>query len=354
MVKRVGIPVEMKDHERRVVLDPSGAGLIVRAGHELVVQAGAGRGAGFSDEAYVAVGAQIVDDASKVWEADVVVKVKEPQPSEYRFFREGLTLFAFLHLAADPGLVEALSRARVEAWAFETLEDRGALPLLTPMSEIAGRASAIIAAQCLGSPAGGGGILVGGAAGVPPARAVVVGLGIAGASAARGLRGLDAHVTGVDIDLLRLYGRLRDGTVSATLVSSPDALMESVAEADVVVGAALITGARAPVIVTDEMVRAMRPGAVIIDIAIDQGGCVATSRPTTLSEPTYVEHGVLHYCVTNIPGQYPRTASRALAAAVAPRLLRLLQRPDDPGLVGASNVSQGRIVHPAVAAAVSA
>lgn len=350
MRKRVGVPTETKDQEHRVVLDPTGVGLVVRAGHEVRVQAGAGVGGGFTDEAYRQVGAQIVDDADKAWNVDLVAKVKEPRPEEYQFFHDGLTLFAFLHLANDPALVTALTAAGVEAYAFETLEDRGSLPLLAPMSEIAGRAATIIAAQCLATPTGGSGVLVGGAAGVPPARAVVVGLGVAGSCAARGLRGLDAQVTGVDIDLPRLYEVQREGTVDGTLISSPDAVNEAVAQADIVVGAALVAGARAPMVVSQEAVARMRPGSVIVDIAIDQGGCVATSRPTTLSAPTYTTRGVVHYCVTNIPGQYPRTASRALSAAVAPRLVRLLENGDDPALSGARNVSGGALVHAAVSA----
>jgi alanine dehydrogenase len=346
----VGLPAEVKDRERRVALSPSAVHQTVAAGHRVLVQAGAGVGAGFGDHEYKEAGGELVTDAGEVWGADVVVKVKEPQPSEFVFFRSDLTLFTYLHLAAEPELTRALVGAGVRAFAYETLSDRGGLPLLAPMSEIAGRAAAIIGAERLSAAYGGSGTLMGGAAGVPPAKVVVIGLGVAGTVAARGARGLDAHVTGVDVDLQRLYEHHLDGTVDATQISEPALVAAHVREADLVVGAALVPGARAPVVVSGEMVASMRPGSVVVDLAIDQGGCIETARPTTLSEPTYVEHGVVHYCVTNVPGQFPRTASAALSAAVAPWLLRLLAQPADP-LAGALNVAGGAIVHPAVAAA---
>jgi alanine dehydrogenase len=345
----IGLPTEVKDHELRVALTPSAVHQAVERGHRVRVQRGAGGGAGFRDDAYEQAGATLVDDAEEAWAAEVVVKVKEPQADEYRGFRPDLTLFTYLHLAAEPELARALVDTGVRAYAYETLTDRGGLPLLAPMSEIAGRAAAIIGAERLSAAYGGSGTLMGGAAGVPPAKAVVIGLGVAGTVAARGLRGLDAHVTGVDVDLQRLYEHHLDGTVDATQISEPALVAEHVREADLVVGAALVPGARAPVVVSEQMVASMRPGSVVVDLAIDQGGCIETARPTTLSEPTYVEHGVVHYCVTNVPGQFPRTASAALSAAVAPRLLRLLEDPDHPGLEGALNVAGGRIVHPAVA-----
>jgi alanine dehydrogenase len=345
----IGLPTEVKDHELRVALTPSAVHQAVERGHRVLVEVGAGVGAGFSDHDYEQAGAELVGDAGEVWAADVVVKVKEPQPDEFRCFRAGLTLFTYLHLAAEPELTRALVDSGVRAYAYETLTDRGGLPLLAPMSEIAGRAAAIIGAERLSAAYGGSGTLMGGAAGVPPAKAVVIGLGVAGTVAARGMRGLDAHVTGVDVDLQRLYEHHLDGTVDATQISEPALVAEHVREADLVVGAALVPGARAPVVVTEPMVASMRPGSVVVDLAIDQGGCIETARPTTLSEPTYVEHGVVHYCVTNVPGQFPRTASAALSAAVAPRLLRLLEDREHPGLAGALNVAGGRIVHPAVA-----
>ena len=357
----IGVPRETKDLERRIVLTPSAVALVVGAGHRVVVEAGAGRGAGFADDDYRAAGADLASGPQDVWACDVVVKVKEPQTHELELLRPGLTLFGYLHLAAERTLTERLVAEHTDAYAFETLVD-GGLPLLAPMSEVAGRAAAIIAANLLSTANRGSGTLVGGAAGVLPARAVVLGLGVSGRLAARGLRGLDAHVTGVDVDLGRLLDARLDGTVDATSVSEPKAIDRLVAEADIVIGAALVAGRHAPTVVSAAQVASMRPGSVIVDLAIDQGGCIATSRPTSLSDPTYVVDGVLHYCVTNIPGQFPRTASGALAAAVAPRLLALAdavaeRSSSDPAraphlldLTGAANVVAGRVVHPGVAA----
>jgi alanine dehydrogenase len=325
-----------------------------------VVQAGAGQGAGFGDHDYVVAGADVVDSAAEVWACDVLVKVKEPQPSEFTHLRDDLTLFGYLHLAAEPALTDALVESGVAAYAYETLTDAHGLPLLAPMSEVAGRAAAIIGAASLSTAEGGSGTLMGGAAGVPPAKVVVIGLGVAGAIAARGARGLGAHVTGVDVDLERLYRYRLDGTLDASQSSEPALVADHVREADLVIGAALVPGAIAPTVVTDAMVASMRPGSVIVDLAIDQGGCVATSRPTTLSEPTYVTHGVVHYCVTNVPGQFPRTASAALSAAVIGKLAILVDEvaagragtdQESAVLTGALNVAEGRIVHAAVAEA---
>jgi alanine dehydrogenase len=361
-VASIGIPVERKDGERRVVLTPGAVELLVGRGHRVLVEAGAGAGAGLPDADYRRAGATLVPDADAVWACDLVVKVKEPQPDEFRHLRPGLALFGFLHLAAEPVLTSALVASGTDAYAFETLVD-GGLPLLAPMSEIAGRMAAIVAARTLSTAEGGSGTLVGGATGVPPARAVVVGLGVAGTYAARGLRGLDAHVTGVDVDLDLLARRQLDGTVDAIQVSDPAALAALVASADVLIGAALVTGSRAPVVISEAQVATMRPGSVVVDLAIDQGGCIATARPTSLAAPTYVRHGVVHYCVTNVPGQFPRTASAALSAAVAPRLALLaacvdagsahdpLLAPTLDGLVGAANTVRGHIVHPSVLAA---
>lgn len=361
-VVEVGVPRELKDRERRVVLTPSSVSLVIASGHRVRVETGAGDGAGFTDDAYQAAGAVIVPTAEDAWTADIVVKVKEPIGQEYDYFRPGLTLFSYLHLAAEPELTARLAAAGTVAFAFETLEDRG-LPLLAPMSEIAGRTAAIVAAMHLSASGDGSGTLVGGAAGVPPARTLVIGMGVAGTMAARGLRGLDAHVTGLDLDLGLLLDRRLDGTLDATQVSEPSALDELVPGADILIGAALVAGRRAPSIVSAEQVASMSPGSVVVDLAIDQGGCIATSRPTTLSEPTYLSHGVVHYCVTNVPGQFPRTASAALSAAVAPRLVELAGQVAsgttlDPelapllrGLRGSANVIAGHVVHPGVAAA---
>ena len=356
----IGLPAELKEGERRVALTPSAVHTQIERGHSVLVQAGAGRGAGFSDADYVASGAELTADADEVWAADLVVKVKEPQPEEYGYLRSDLTLFAYLHLAAEPQLTDALLDSGTHAYAFETLTDEHGLPLLAPMSEIAGRAAAIVGAAQLSSALGGSGTLMGGAAGVPPAKAVVIGLGVAGTMAAVGLRGLDAHVTGVDIDLQRLYDHHLSGTVDATQISETALISEHVREADLVIGAALVPGERAPTVVTEEQVRSMRAGSVVVDLAIDQGGCIATARPTSLADPTYVHDEVVHYCVTNVPGQFPRTASAALSAAVAPRLLRLADdvaagaagsEEESPALDGARNVDDGMIVHPGVAAA---
>lgn len=358
----VGVPAETKDRERRVGLTPSAAGAVVDAGHRVLIERGAGVGAGHPDLGYEKAGVQVVDGPEEVWAADLVVKVKEPQPHEYRFFRPDLTLFTFLHLAAEPELTSALVAAGTSAYAYETLTERGGLPLLAPMSEIAGRAAAIVGAAQLSTAAGGSGTLMGGAAGVPPAKVVVIGLGVAGSCAARGLRGLGAHVTGVDVDLRRVFQLRNDGVVDATLSSEPALLGEHLPHADLVIGAALVPGARAPVVVSAEQVATMRSGSVIVDLAIDQGGCVATARPTSLSDPTYVDRGVVHYCVTNVPGQFPRTASAALSAAVLPRVLRLADEvvhgragteQEHPSLLGACNVRDHTVVHPVVAAALA-
>jgi len=357
---QVGLPAEVKDRERRVALTPSAVHLLIERGHRVVVQAGAGRGAGFADDEYRRAKAALSDDPAEVWASDVVVKVKEPQPEEFGFLRAGLTLFGYLHLAAAPAVAEALQTSGVAAYAFETLTDANGLPLLAPMSEVAGRAVVIFGAAHLSAAMGGNGTLMGGAAGVPPAKVVVVGLGVAGSIAARGARGLGAHVTGVDIDLERLYRYRLDGTLDASQASEPALVAGHVREADLVIGAALVPGALAPTVVTESMVASMRQGSVVLDLAIDQGGCVATSRPTTLSDPTYVEHGIVHYCVTNVPGQFPRTASAALSAAVIGKLTALVDdvatgragtEAEHEALTGSLNVAEGRIVHPAVASA---
>lgn len=342
----IGVPKETKILERRVILDPAGVKSMVDAGHSVLVEASAGDGAGFTDEAYLAAGARIVSSAAEAWGAQLVVKVKEPQPAEYGYFRSDLRLFCYLHLAAEPDLARALMEFGVDAHALETVEQNGRLPLLAPMSEVAGRAATIFGAAYL---ADGSGTLVSGAAGVPPAHVVVIGLGVAGLAAARSAVGQDAIVTGVDLDLDRLSDAKSRGFVSSTLASNATHIGEAVASADLVIGAALVPGARAPRLLEPEHFQAMRHGSVFVDLAIDQGGCAATSRPTTLADPVYEEHGVLHYCVTNVPGQYPRTATRALSAAVAPRIAVLAT--DRAGLTGSCNISDGAITHPEVARA---
>jgi alanine dehydrogenase len=351
MAPVVGMPAEVKDGERRIALDAAAVAGLTRRGATVLVERGAGAGAGFDDDAYALAGATVVPTAADAWAADVVVKVKEPQPSEHGFLRPDLTLFAFLHLAASPALAEALVATGTTALAFETVTDRSGLPLLAPMSEIAGRAAAIVGAFWLSR---GSGVLAGGAAGVLPARTAVIGMGVAGTMAARGLRGLDAEVLGIDVDLSRLREVHEAGTVTATLASAPELVGDAVAGCDLVVGAALVPGARAPVVLTADQVAAMRPGSVVVDLAIDQGGCIETSRPTSHSDPVYEEHGVLHYCVTNVPGQYPRTATMALSAALAPRVAALLADPGHESLAGGLNTAGGRVTHPVVAAALDA
>jgi len=348
MAKTLGVPAEVKDGERRVALDPHAVAMLTGAGLKVLMECGAGARAGFSDAEYLVAAADLVSNVDEVWGADLVVKVKEPLPSEWKQFRRGLKLFGYLHLAAAPELARALQDAGVEAHAFETVSEGRGLPLLAPMSDIAGRSAAIMGAYYL---AHGSGTLLGGSAGVPPARVVVIGMGVAGTMAARGSRGMDAEVTGVDVDLDRLRQLQFDGTVTATLASSSSAIGEVLSQADLVIGAALVPGARAPIVVDAIHVRSMRKGSVIVDLAIDQGGCVETSRPTSLSNPVYEEGGIIHYCVTNVPGQFPRTASRALSAAIAPRVRQLAFEPDHPMLNGSLNVASGRIVHPVVAAA---
>jgi alanine dehydrogenase len=361
----IGVPLEVKDRERRVVLTPASVSRVVAGGHRVLVESGAGVGSGFADGDYTTVGADIVPTADDVWAADIVVKVKEPTAEEHRHFRPGLVLFAYLHLAAEPEMAAHLIRSHTAAFAFETLRD-GTLILLAPMSEIAGRAAAIVAASLLSTASGGSGTLAGGAAGVAPARALVIGMGLAGTMAARGLRGLDAHVTGLDLDPEVLRARREDGTLDAALPSTPDAIDEHIATSDVLIGAALVPGARAPRVVSAAQVSRMREGSVVIDLAVDQGGCIETARPTTLSDPTYLVDGVLHYCVTNVPGQFPRTASAALSAAVTPRLLALIEHValggsggvHDPGrapllrnIAESANIVAGHVVHPGVATA---
>lgn len=347
----IGVPAETKDGERRVAVDPAAVAALTSDGHEVRVLEGAGAGAGFDDGAYQAAGAKLVGDVDDVWSAEIVVKVKEPLPEEWVYFHPDLTLFCYLHLAAEPALAHALVDAGVSGYAFETLHDRGRLPLLAPMSEVAGRAAAIVGAYHLASTRGGSGRLLGGAAGSRPARVVIVGLGVAGASAARGARGLEAEVTGVDVDVERLRDRHAEGIVTSTAASNRGSVDEVVAQADLVIGAALIPGARAPVVVSDQAVASMRPGSVVIDLAIDQGGCVETARPTSHSEPTFLEHEVVHYCVTNVPGQFAATASASLAAAVTPRLAALAHDRGHPSLAGSLNVDGGHVVHDGVRAA---
>jgi alanine dehydrogenase len=320
----VGVPTEVKDNEKRVALTPDGVLELVHHGHSVVVQSGAGAGSRFSDEEYSQTGAKVVADPDEVFAtAELIVKVKEPVPEEYDRFRPGQQLFTFLHLAADRGLTEFLLERQIDSLAYETVQtpDRK-LPLLTPMSEVAGRMAVQAAAHHLESPAGGAGILLGGVPGTPAAQVLIIGGGVSGTEAAKIALGMRAMVRVLDTNPGRL-AYLSDifGGRLDLVVPNRARTAAYVAEADVVIGAVLVPGAKAPKLVTRETIASMRPGSVVVDIAIDQGGCFETSRPTTHSAPTYVEEGVTHYCVANIPGAVARTSTLALTSATLPYLV---------------------------------
>ena len=355
---KIGVPREIKVHEYRVGLVPASVRELVAAGHSVAVESGAGLGVGCSDGDYVASGATIVANAEAVFEAaDMIVKVKEPQPVECARLRRGQLLFTYLHLAADAEQTHALMASGATCIAYETVTaPDGSLPLLTPMSEVAGRMSVQVGATCLQKAMGGAGVLLGGVPGVKPAKVVVIGGGVSGTHAAEMALGLRADVTIID----RSIKRLRDldvqfGGVVKTLFSNSANIEAAVTEADLVIGAVLVPGAAAPKLVTEAMIYAMRPGSVVVDIAIDQGGCFATSRPTTHAEPTYEVHGVVHYCVTNMPGAVARTSAFALNNATLPYVKALADKgwekavQDDAGLAAGLNVVAGKVVHPAVA-----
>ncbi len=353
----VGVPKEIKDQEYRVALTPGGAHQLVKHGHRVLVETGAGVGSGFSDEQYQAAGATIVPTAADAWNADLVVKVKEPLPPEYDFLRPGLTLFTFLHLAADERLTRELVARRIIGIAYETVElPNGQLPLLIPMSEVAGRMAVQVGAHYLEKMNGGRGKLLSGVPGVRPADVVIIGAGTVGTNAAQIALGMGAHVIMIDINLerLRQLDRMFRGRLT-TLSSSAYNIAQAVMRADVVIGAVLIKGARAPKLVTREMVGTMKPGSVIVDVAVDQGGCVETSRPTTHSNPTFEVDGVIHYGVTNMPGAVPRTSTYALSNATLPYVLKLADMGveaalrADSALAKGVNVYQGHITYPAVA-----
>jgi alanine dehydrogenase len=356
----VGIPTEVKDNEYRVAATPEGVRELVDAGQTVLIQEGAGLGSSLTEERYKRAGAQFVDAAEDVWrEADMVVKVKEPQPHEYALMREGQILFTYLHLAANRELTEELIRRKVEAVAYETVQlADGRLPLLAPMSEIAGRMAPHVAARFLEKEAGGRGVLMGGVSGVRPARVLVLGCGMAGANAAWIAAGMEAEVIVVDknLDKLRFIDQIHKGRI-VTLMSDRLTLEQRVREADAVIGSVLVPGALAPRIVSEEMVVSMRPGSVIVDIAIDQGGCVETSRMTTHSEPTYVMHDVVHYCVGNMPGAVPNTSTYALTNVTLPYVLDIAEKGlesavrSDPALASGVNVYDGSVTNDGVAEA---
>ncbi|MFL5286925.1 MAG: alanine dehydrogenase [Rhodopila sp.] len=357
---RIGVPKEIKTQEYRVGLTPAGVRELVQHGHAVVVEADAGSGSGWTDDAFVAAGATIAPDAAATFAAaEMIVKVKEPQPAEIARLHRGQVLFTYLHLAADKAQTEGLMRSGATCIAYETVTDRaGSLPLLAPMSEVAGRMSIQVGAHCLEREQGGAGILLGGVPGVPPAKVVVLGGGVAGTNAARMAVGLEASVTVIDKSLPRLKELdLQFGPRATTLFATTEAIEHAVIAADLVVGAVLVPGAAAPRLVTRDIVQRMRPGSVLVDIAIDQGGCFETSRPTTHSAPTFVEHGVVHYCVTNMPGAVPRTSTLALTNATLPFVLALAGKGwqqamlDDPHLAAGLNVHDGRVQCVAVAQA---
>jgi alanine dehydrogenase len=356
----VGVPREVMEAEFRVAITPSGVRELIEEGHRVVVERGAGDGSSIPDEHFLRAGANLVDGAAEVWEqADLVLKVKEPQPGEFDLMRRGQILFTYLHLAAHRDVTEALVRSGTSALAYETVElPDGRLPLLAPMSEIAGRMAPHEAAHFLERPHGGSGVLMSGVSGVRPARVVVLGAGMAGMNAAWVAQGMEAEVVLVDknVERLRYVDHIHKGRIM-TLASSVLAIEEQMLGADVVIGAVLVAGAKAPVLVREETVAAMRPGSVLIDISIDQGGCFPTSRVTTHRAPTYVTHGVVHYCVGNMPGGVPHTSTYALTNATLPYALALARRGlgealrEDPALTRGVNVYAGNVVYRSVAEA---
>ncbi len=355
----IGIPKEIKDNEYRVSLTPAGAHMLAQAGHRVLIETGAGESSGFPDSEYVAAGAETVPSHADAFEqAEMVMKVKEPLPQEYDFLRENLLLFTYLHLAAEKELTHALMESGTTAIAYETVQlPGGSLPLLTPMSEVAGRMSIQVAARYLEKTSGGRGKLLGGVPGVLPADVVIIGGGTVGINAAQMALGMGASVLILDIntDRLRYLSEVLHGNL-LTLASNPLNIAEAVKRADVVIGAVLLPGAKAPCLVTREMISTMKPGSVIVDVAVDQGGCIETTRPTSHSDPTFVVDGVIHYCVTNMPGAVPRTSTYALSNATLPHAVKLANNgfadavKEDPALAKGVNVHRGYITYPAVAA----
>lgn len=355
---RIGVPSEIKVHEYRVGLTPNGARELVAHGHAVAVQAGAGLGAGFADAEYVAAGAEILPDAKAVFEtAELIVKVKEPQPSETAMLRADQTLFTYLHLAPDPEQAEGLRKSGCVAIAYETVTDAGGrLPLLRPMSEVAGRMSVHVGAAALHKAAGGRGVLLGGVPGVTPGKVVILGAGVSGSHAAEMALGLRADVTVMDRSLPKLaeIDQFFRGAVK-TRFSTQGAIAEEIAKADLVIGAVLVPGAAAPKLVTRAMLKTMNEGAVLVDIAIDQGGCFETSRPTTHQDPTFVVDGIVHYCVANMPGAVARTSTLALTNATLPFTLALADKGvrralnEDAHLARGLNVAEGEIAYREVA-----
>lgn len=355
---RIGIPREVKVRENRVSCTPGGVRMLVQSGHEVHVEKGAGLGSGYSDEAFESAGGIIVPSAEEAWASDMVIKVKEPVEQEYQYLRPGLLLFTYLHLAADERLTRALVESRTTGIAYETVEVGNRLPLLEPMSEIAGRMSTIVGAYYLGKNHGGKGVLLGGVPGVLPGNVLVLGGGTAGINAGRIAAGLGADVTILEVDIEKM--RFLDITLSRgthTLFSNEQNLLDRMPDVDLLIGAVLVPGARAPKLIRRDMLRLMKPGSVMVDIAVDQGGCAETSRPTTHDDPVYEEEGIIHYCVANMPGAYARTATQALTNATIPYVIKLANL----GFEQAMNVMQdlryglntwqGKVLYKAVAEA---
>jgi alanine dehydrogenase len=359
---RIGVPKEIKVHEYRVGLIPSSVQELIRAGHQVLVEKTAGVGAGITDEAYLRAGAQVVDTADEIFAvAELVVKVKEPQPAERKKLRPGQVLFTYLHLAPDPGQTRDLQESGATCIAYETVTaPDNSLPLLTPMSEVAGRMAPQVGAVCLEKSCGGRGVLLGGVPGVPPADVLILGAGVTGSQAALIAVGMGANVTVVDRSMTALRRTVDHlGSTVGTVFSTRSTIERLVAKADLVIGAVLVAGAAAPKLVTTEMVKTMKPGAVLLDIAIDQGGCFETSHPTTHAEPTYILYDVVHYCVTNMPGAVARTSTFALNNATLPFVLALADKGwrnalmEDPHLRAGLNIFDGKVTHPAVADALN-
>ncbi|CAB4734014.1 unannotated protein [freshwater metagenome] len=355
----IGVPKEIKNNEFRVSATPSGVHALVKAGHSVIVEAGAGIGSAITDADYIAAGASIIADVEAIWaKADLILKVKEPIAAEYPRMRKGQILFTYLHLAASRECTDAIIKSGTTAIAFETVELNGQLPLLAPMSEVAGRMSIQVGATALQKPEGGRGVLLGGVPGVAPAKVVVLGGGVVGVSAATIAHGMRADVTILDLDLnrLRYLDELFNGQVK-TIASSAYAIEEQCMAADLVIGAVLVHGAKAPKLVSDALVAKMKPGSVLVDVAIDQGGCFEGSKATTHSDPTFKVHNSLYYCVANMPGAVPATSTAALANATIKYALAIANKgweqacADDPALGKGLNVHEGKIKYQAVAAA---
>lgn len=359
MIMRIGIPKEIMNNENRVGITPAGVSILVERQHEVIIEKDAGKNAGFLNEDYEKAGAKIVDSAAEAWDVDMVLKVKEPQREEYKYFREGLIIFAYFHLAAFPELTKELLDKKIVAIAYETVQVNGTLPLLTPMSEIAGRMAPQIGAQFLEKTYGGKGILLGSVPGVKRGKITIIGGGVVGTNAAKIAVGLGADVTIIDLSAERLR-QLDDifGSNINTLMSNPYNIASAVQEADLVIGAVLIPGARAPKLVTEEMVKSMEPGSVIIDVAIDQGGIFETAdRISTHDNPTYTKHGVIHYAVANMPGAVPRTSTISLTNATVLYALEIANKGyqqaslENPAILKGLNTLKGSVVYKAVAEA---